>query len=443
MHIKRFLSCILFGFLIIQAAVAQTAYTASEFPTSRRETVKQYARACLDNYYSTIGEVLTDFEALLRFQDAYLSSNSYTYHPELGTGKTESSHPTNLNNYLVKTKAFYDSADMDAVSFTPDQVVFDNAIYKTGHNDKGCTFSATYTLSIAEDGTTFVRRKCKTTFYIENVLKPMVVKIHGIEVLADLEVIPHTLKKVVSDNPLANLTVDQLIARSASYDDFTKGKYSVTADNVMYYKQMALSNYAFKWLYILALYEYYSEQGDAALALACLRWNAVIGETSSIATLGSLLLGQGDYVNGIYWTRKAADNGSSTAQYNLGYSYMFGYGVEEDSHEACTWLLKAAGQGHTAAQIMMAIIYRMESGPVPADYNKSFEWMRKAAEQGDGKAWYRLAEYYLKGIGTPKDEAKGKDCYYKGAVAGDADAQYEYGMIEYNAKTTPRHFPGW
>ena len=84
-----------------------------------------------------------------------------------------------------------------------------------------------------------------------------------------------------------------------------------------------------------------------------------------IAHFGSILLNEGRLIDGVFWSRKAAENGSPVAQFNLGRSYMLGYGVNEDWYEAFSWLLKAAEQDYTEAQIMVAIIYRMKEGPVP------------------------------------------------------------------------------
>lgn len=435
MNLKYIFSLLLFIWVTVLTTVAQSVYTTKEFPVEKRRAVKQYAKNCLENYYNTIGDALFDFETLLRFQDVYLSSNTDAYQPELLAGKAEHYSPRNLNAYLLSIKEAYNTADMESVTFTPEQVVFEDIIYKTEDNDKGCILEAEYILSVAEDDKTFARRKCKGLFYIENVLRPMEIKIHGIKVVADLEVVPHTLKVVRSNNPLAYMTDDELMAHSASYDDFINEKAVVTDDNAMYFKELAFRNH---WRYALMLSDYYYRQGETTLMLGCLRWNAVREEgvyiEPLIAHLGSILLNEGRLIDGVFWSRKAAQNGSPVAQFNLGRSYMLGYGVNEDLYEAFSWLLKAAEQDYTEAQIMVAIIYRMKEGPVPADFKKSFEWMQKAAAQNDGHAWYRLAEYYKEGVGTDKDEAKVKECFYKGALAGNVDAQFEYGMIEYDNK---------
>ena len=54
------------------------------------------------------------------------------------------------------------------------------------------------------------------------------------------------------------------------------------------------------------------------------------------------------------WFRKAAELGDFAAQRNLGYLYLKGKGVEKDNAEARKWLEKAAAQGDSYAQELLA-----------------------------------------------------------------------------------------
>jgi len=49
-------------------------------------------------------------------------------------------------------------------------------------------------------------------------------------------------------------------------------------------------------------------------------------------------------------TRVKAESGNATAQYNLGYCYEYGRGVAKDYVEAAKWYRKAADQGDSYAQ---------------------------------------------------------------------------------------------
>ena len=57
------------------------------------------------------------------------------------------------------------------------------------------------------------------------------------------------------------------------------------------------------------------------------------------------------------WYRLAAEQGSADAQFNLGVSYDFGEGVEEDDEEAVRWYRLAAEQGHADAAYNLGVSY--------------------------------------------------------------------------------------
>jgi len=50
------------------------------------------------------------------------------------------------------------------------------------------------------------------------------------------------------------------------------------------------------------------------------------------------------------WYSKAAEQGQVNAQYNVGYAYHFGDGVNIDYDKAMNWYAKAAAQGNADAQ---------------------------------------------------------------------------------------------
>ncbi|MDD4060451.1 MAG: tetratricopeptide repeat protein [Kiritimatiellae bacterium] len=54
------------------------------------------------------------------------------------------------------------------------------------------------------------------------------------------------------------------------------------------------------------------------------------------------------------WFRKAAEKGYAQAQFEIGYRYEKGNGVEKNEEEAMKWYRKAAEQGHAAAQAQIA-----------------------------------------------------------------------------------------
>jgi hypothetical protein len=97
-----------------------------------------------------------------------------------------------------------------------------------------------------------------------------------------------------------------------------------------------------------------------------------------------------DYAEAIKWYRKAAEQGDSLAQNNLGFCYHLGNGVEKDDAEAVKWFRKAAEQGYAGGQKNLGASYHDGNG-VEKDYAEAYAWFnlasktdRKAAEFRDG-----------------------------------------------------------
>ena len=57
-----------------------------------------------------------------------------------------------------------------------------------------------------------------------------------------------------------------------------------------------------------------------------------------------------------------------TAQFNLGLTYHYGYGVQQDYDEAFKWYSLAADQGLASAQNNLGLMYYLSDG-VAQDYN--------------------------------------------------------------------------
>jgi Sel1 repeat len=96
--------------------------------------------------------------------------------------------------------------------------------------------------------------------------------------------------------------------------------------------------------------------------------------------------------------RKAALQGSATAQGILGVISEEGIGISRDPVEAARWFRKAAEQGDPAGQKYLGDMYRRGLG-VPKDFSEAMKWYRKAAEQGDGPAQGMLGIIYGNGLG--------------------------------------------
>ena len=104
-------------------------------------------------------------------------------------------------------------------------------------------------------------------------------------------------------------------------------------------------------------------------------------------------------------TKKDAERGDATAQYNLGVMYQDGQGVPQDDAEALKLFRLAADQGYAMAQCNLGMMYYFGEG-VPPDYAEAVKWFRLAADQGCTVAQENLGFMYRDGQGVPQDDVE-------------------------------------
>ena len=80
-------------------------------------------------------------------------------------------------------------------------------------------------------------------------------------------------------------------------------------------------------------------------------------------------------------TRKKAESGDATAQFNLGLMYANGEGVPKDDAEAVRWYRLAADQGLAPAQFNLGLMYAIGEG-VPKDLVQAHAWLNIAGASG-------------------------------------------------------------
>lgn len=100
--------------------------------------------------------------------------------------------------------------------------------------------------------------------------------------------------------------------------------------------------------------------------------------------------------------KQAAELGNAESQYNLGYCYQAGIGVEQNSEKAIEWYSKSAEQGWNDGLYAMMMAYGSGNG-VQQDFNKAFSFALKCAENGDGTCMFNVINCYKEGMGTEKD----------------------------------------
>jgi TPR repeat protein len=96
---------------------------------------------------------------------------------------------------------------------------------------------------------------------------------------------------------------------------------------------------------------------------------------------GTEAMERGDYAEAYCAWRPLAEQGDAQAQYNLGWFYANGYGVQVNPTKAVDWWQRAGDQGHIEAQFALGMMYASGDGMEP-DLSRAIPWLLKAARQG-------------------------------------------------------------
>ena len=98
--------------------------------------------------------------------------------------------------------------------------------------------------------------------------------------------------------------------------------------------------------------------------------------------------------------------------------------IEEDDVEAASWLEKAAEKGSTSADFILGDMYAKGQG-VPQDYDKAIELYKQSADGGDSLSMQRLGEIYENGSYGQKINLEETLKWYKLAAENDYDGAQE------------------
>jgi tetratricopeptide (TPR) repeat protein len=118
-----------------------------------------------------------------------------------------------------------------------------------------------------------------------------------------------------------------------------------------------------------------------------------------------------------------AEQGSTEAQFTLGYMYANGIAFTKDNSKAMEWFQKAVEQfqeaaksGSAEAQFNLGYLYAYGEG-VARDERKAVEWYKKAVEQEHAIALIYLGYMYTDGRGVDKDMSKAAELFQQAAQA--------------------------
>ena len=138
---------------------------------------------------------------------------------------------------------------------------------------------------------------------------------------------------------------------------------------------------------------------------------------------------------------KRAKDGNVEAQREAGFRLWLGIeGAPQDYKQSFNWLLKAAAQGDAAAQYMISVFYSSGYG-VEVSKSEAFKWCKKSAEQGHESAQLDLGHMYSNGSGVSENLIEAFKWYKKAAINGNPKAQYITGIF-YELKADEQQLKG-
>lgn len=119
-----------------------------------------------------------------------------------------------------------------------------------------------------------------------------------------------------------------------------------------------------------------------------------------------------------------------TDMYQVGCAYLLGEGVKQDGNQGIYWLRKAEENGYSKATMTLAMAYLCGAG-IPKNEIEGVKWLKKSAETGNANAQYELGNAYMNGVGNlPKDNSQALKWFKKAASQGYTSALDKIRILE-------------
>ena len=148
----------------------------------------------------------------------------------------------------------------------------------------------------------------------------------------------------------------------------------------------------------------------------------------------------GNASNVFNFQQKLAAKGDAQAQYQSGFMYETGEGVEADIDMARLWYQKAADQGHIAAAYRLTYLDIRENGFKPDQHAQWLSDVKNNASISKQEVLFLLGQMYHYGIGVKRDLNKSLEIMYQLGLEGmtAADSEIEKIQAEQKAREIQR-----
>ena len=134
--------------------------------------------------------------------------------------------------------------------------------------------------------------------------------------------------------------------------------------------------------------------------------------------------------------QQSAEAGSAEGAWELSLMHAHGKTGVVDKEEARKWLKIAAEGGAVKAQMFLAQMSTFGRGGYEKDESVAFEYLTRAADQGNAHATHQLGVRYLYAVGVEQDLDKAIEHFDKAIELGSADAVKDREIAEKKKKMT-------
>ena len=159
----------------------------------------------------------------------------------------------------------------------------------------------------------------------------------------------------------------------------------------------------------------------------------------STLTFRSFFMMKDDYENQVYEEIIRAANGSTLAQFSLGFQYVKGEKVFKNEDAAFYWYNLAADKGHSGALNNLGTIHGNRKSKY-FDLNRATECYKKSASFESEVGIYNYAIRVINGLGTRKNIKQGIKLLIKSAELGFSSAMERLGDIYYGGVVVPSNY---
>lgn len=186
-----------------------------------------------------------------------------------------------------------------------------------------------------------------------------------------------------------------------------------------------------------AMYEYAvwllnrKDEKSIELGYEWARKSAMAGDADGQALYGTLYFNKQDYNVARTWFDKSMLQGNATADYYLGIMKIKGLGTTRRVAQGIEHLRKAAQNGSGMAYFELGRMYQNgdENAGIKPDLKLAVEYIGKAAAQNMIEAQFMLATFYENGIGVPVDYRRAMALYRLAALHDHNEAESKLGKL--------------